>query len=121
MGVTLTDNSKQAKDQLKKNKEKALTMIGIKWQEIATKEITALGAVDTGRLRASLTYQPDLMNERVIVGTNVEYAPYVEFGTIRMASRPYLSNSILNYIDDYLNIVIQVLGEGFKLTTGVIQ
>lgn len=27
---------------------------------------------------------------RVLIGTNVEYAPFVEFGTSRMAARPYL-------------------------------
>lgn len=41
------------------------------------------GGVDTGRLRASIT--PEVFrgaNEIYgIVGTNVEYAPYVEFGT----------------------------------------
>lgn len=35
--------------------------------------------VDTGQLRASITHEID--GETGIVGTNVEYAPYVEFGT----------------------------------------
>jgi HK97 gp10 family phage protein len=40
--------------------------------------------VDTGRLRGSITTKvEDLGNVlKVKVGTNVEYAPYVEFGTL---------------------------------------
>lgn len=39
--------------------------------------------VDTGRLRASITTNVQTDGDTVIgiVGTNVEYAPYVEFGT----------------------------------------
>lgn len=36
--------------------------------------------VDTGRLRSSITTKQTALNE-VLVGTNVEYAPDVEFGT----------------------------------------
>lgn len=48
--------------------------------------------VRTGRLRASITWRPgeDDASPYVDVGTNVEYAPYVELGTRRMAARPYL-------------------------------
>jgi phage gpG-like protein len=38
-----------------------------------------LAPVDTGRLRASI--RTDLAPLRAVVGTNVEYAPYVEHGT----------------------------------------
>jgi HK97 gp10 family phage protein len=74
-------------------------------------------AVDTGRLRASISVNwvgsggsgvdedgnsletpADGVNQpgssggrfRVVVGSNVEYAPYLEFGTRRMAARPFL-------------------------------
>jgi HK97 gp10 family phage protein len=35
--------------------------------------------VDTGRLRASITHQ--VRGNTAIIGTNVQYAPYLEFGT----------------------------------------
>ena len=35
--------------------------------------------VDTGRLRSSITHK--IEKERALVGSNVFYAPYVEFGT----------------------------------------
>jgi len=42
-----------------------------------------VGGVDTGRLRASITPQVTVEGETVrgVVGSNVKYAPYVEFDT----------------------------------------
>lgn len=47
--------------------------------------------VDTGNLKNSL--RSDFVSDGYtgIVGTNVEYAAYVEFGTVRMSARPYLT------------------------------
>lgn len=44
--------------------------------------------VDSGRLRASITHDSD--GEGFIVGTNTEYAPYVELGTRYQSPQPYL-------------------------------
>jgi HK97 gp10 family phage protein len=38
-------------------------------------------AVSDGVLRASITHVVDIEESSVSIGTNVEYAPYVEFGT----------------------------------------
>lgn len=46
-------------------------------------------AVDTGRLRQSLGVQR-IGNGHYRVGTNVEYAPLLEFGTRQMAARPFM-------------------------------
>lgn len=48
--------------------------------------------VDTGRLRSSITHEMLSGGGSLIgrVGSNVEYAAYVELGTSRMAARPYL-------------------------------
>lgn len=45
-------------------------------------------AVDTGRLRASITH--DSGETSVRVGSNVEYAGFLELGTSKMAAQPYL-------------------------------
>jgi len=42
----------------------------------------------SGNLRGSITHKVDKDEARV--GTNVEYAPYVEMGTRRMSAQPYL-------------------------------
>ena len=69
----------------------------------------ALAPVDTGRLRGSITTAayherttaqtpalwsdsidpPDNDNE-VLVGTALEYGPYIEFGTVRSSAQPFL-------------------------------
>jgi HK97 gp10 family phage protein len=49
--------------------------------------------VDTGRLRASITYEIiDLPGQlpKALVGSNVEYAPDQEFGTEEMPANPFL-------------------------------
>lgn len=37
----------------------------------------------------------------VYVGTNVEYAPYVEMGTTKMAPQPFLRPAATEHIDEY--------------------
>lgn len=53
-------------------------------------------AVDTGRLRASYTWRvgEDAQGPYVEIGTNVLYAPFLEFGTRKMAPRPHLRPSV---------------------------
>ncbi len=46
--------------------------------------------VDTGNLKNSIQTEMD-GDLSASVGTNVEYAPYVEYGTSRMAAKPYLT------------------------------
>lgn len=48
--------------------------------------------VDTGRLRSSIGWElgADAGGLLAVVGTDVEYAPYVELGTSRMAAQPFL-------------------------------
>jgi HK97 gp10 family phage protein len=44
--------------------------------------------VDEGRLRSSI--RTDLKKLAADIGTNVEYAPFVEFGTVKQRAQPYL-------------------------------
>ena len=44
--------------------------------------------VKTGNLRGSISHQ--VLTDHAKVGTNVEYAPYVEYGTKHMSAQPYL-------------------------------
>lgn len=54
-------------------------------------------AVRTGRLRSSITWMlgEDSAGLYADVGSNVEYAAYVELGTDRMGARPYLRPALL--------------------------
>jgi HK97 gp10 family phage protein len=110
----ISTNFDGARANMENGIKKALTMMGIKNQEIVSLVITDMKAVDTGRLRSSMNYQVDLPKKVTVVGTNVEYAPYVHEGTRRMAARPFLRESITGYTDDYKEIVSDVLGDSFK-------
>jgi len=55
--------------------------------------------VDTGRLRASIKYTPGILS--CTVGTNVNYGPYVEFGTRRMAARAFLYPAFYKAVADF--------------------
>jgi HK97 gp10 family phage protein len=60
--------------------------------------------VDTGRLRSSISSQLDISEgvPAVVIGTDVEYAIYVELGTSRMAARPFLRSSVTEVIAEGL-------------------
>lgn len=66
---------------LNENEERALTAVGI----YIRGEAQVRAPVDTGNLRDSIDYRVMDSRKSVIIGTNVEYAPYVEFGTGRYA------------------------------------
>lgn len=94
--------------------KKALEEIGIEAEGHAKDIITEKGAVDTGRLRNSITHQVGETESKepcVYVGTNVEYAPFIEFGTSRMAARPYLKPAIEDFKDEYREIIENNLGK----------
>ena len=86
--------------------DRALEIIGGKAESYAK----ALSPVDTGRLRNSITHQQYDENTEII-GTNVEYAPYVELGTHKMRSRPYLRPAAENHGEEYKQVIISELNK----------
>lgn len=109
--------------------EIALEQCGIRAEEVAV----GLCPVDTGLLHNSITYALDgqapakgayhansggksgsyggqMPKEggdarAVYIGTNVEYAPYVELGTSRQSPKPFLKPAIANHQSDYKEII----------------
>lgn len=55
--------------------------MGMRFEALAKKATP----VDTGRMRASITSQNQ--GQQTVVGTNVEYASFVEYGTSKMDAR----------------------------------
>lgn len=84
-----------------------LNTIGLYAERYAKESLTNQGAVDTGRLRNSVSYAVD--GDTVMVGTNVEYAPYIELGTYRMKARPYIRPAIEDHISEYEKILQTIL------------
>lgn len=73
--VEFEDNSPEVLEALKNAVERGLMACG----ETAVGYAQDKCPVDTGRLRGSITYEVD--GDDCYIGTNVEYAQYVEFGT----------------------------------------
>lgn len=97
--VQLIDNTdliKHAKDEAI---ERALEAVGLQAEGYAK----MLCPVDTGNLRNSITHQ-QIDKGSEAIGTNVEYAPYVEMGTQKMAAQPYIKPAVENHIPEYKSI-----------------
>ena len=86
MGVTVKLNknySKLALNLMHSQVERALEKCGLLAEGYAQVKLTEQDAVDTGNLRNSINHKvvTNKNEHSVYVGTNVEYAPYIEFGT----------------------------------------
>lgn len=57
-------------------------------------EAKRLAPVDTGRLRASITHDSD--ETGAVIGTNLEYAPFVELSTRNTPAQPFLVPGLMN-------------------------
>jgi HK97 gp10 family phage protein len=66
--------------------------------------------VDTGRLRNSITHIVDEGTRHVVIGTNVEYAPYVELGTRHQKPQPFLKPAANDHYSTYKGIFRKHLG-----------
>lgn len=77
MNVEITDNSKEVSGAIHAALLRGLEKIGLVAEGYAKK----LCPVDTGNLRNSITHVVDEQEPAAIIGTNNEYAAYVELGT----------------------------------------
>lgn len=96
---------------LGERKSIALEAIGLQAENYAKLNLYPGHGKDTGRLQNSITHAQEDENTEVI-GTNVEYAHYVELGTQRSKPIPYLKPAVMNHIDEYKRIVEQYLRNG---------
>ena len=99
----LIDHSDEVIDEMKKTMERALEKIGMVGEAYAKEECP----VDTGTLRDSISHAVD--DNTAIIGTNVEYAPYVELGTSKMEARPYLKPAFNDHLSEYKNMIFNEL------------
>lgn len=58
--------------------------------------------VDTGRLRSG--YEVDIKPDKLSaeVGTNIDYAPHVEFGTRHMRAQPHLGPAFEDGVESFM-------------------
>lgn len=126
MEVNLIDNSEEVLTALKNAVLRALTRCGLQAEGYA-KDLTP---VNTGNLRNSISNKVVEGEQSVYIGTNAEYAPYVELGTGKYATgggrpdpwvyqdsngnwhhthgqraQPYLKPAVANHKQTYQNII----------------
>ena len=99
MSYTYTDNTDEVLAALEKAKKRGLEVIGLTAEGYAKKDTP----VDTGRLRNSISHATD--DEAEYIGTNVEYAPYVELGARGRRGVHMLQRAATEHTDEYKRIM----------------
>lgn len=131
-GVVFNDNSKEILAAMQEAAVRALEKCGLTAEGYAKK----LAPVDTGNLRNSISHAVDEDEPAAYVGTNAEYAPYVELGTGKYAeggrptpwvyqddkgswhwtagnpARPFLKPAVADHAQTYRNIIEDELKNG---------
>lgn len=100
MSVIFNSHKQQVLDATQQAIDRALEICGGKAESYAKRRCP----VDTGNLRNSITHQ-QLSDKEEVIGTNVEYAPYVELGTVKMKARPFLRPAAENHKAEYKAII----------------
>lgn len=77
MNIDFTDNSDEVLAYMREAAARALEKCGL----VAEGYAKRLCPVDTGNLQNSITHEVDEHAGTAYIGTNMEYAPYVELGT----------------------------------------
>lgn len=137
MNYRYVDNSKKVLEEFDNALDRALIRIGLSAEGYAKKALTTQGAVDTGLLRNSITFAvtgenanigaykadkgdgsgsysgsiPSEKRKAVYIGTNVEYAAYVELGTVRTKAKPYLKPAATEHSTVYKRIMEDEMGK----------
>lgn len=128
------DNTNKILDELKEATHNALMDVGMIASGDVADFIQTEGIVDTGLLRNSITfaiggegankksysatsgggegsYTEKAPNnpDTVYIGTNVEYAKYVQYGTSKMTKRDFMFAPLKANLDEYRNIIKKYL------------
>ena len=107
MSYSYKDDTDEVLKGLSDAVERSLTRIGLAAEGYAKKECP----VDTGNLRTSITNEVQSSEKAVYIGTNVEYAAYVELGTTRTKAKPYLKPAAAEHSAVYKRIIEEEMGK----------
>ena len=108
-GVTVNeDNTEEVSQGIVRAIDRALEERGLAAEGYAKRACP----VDTGNLRNSITHAVESGEDAVYVGTNVEYAPYVEMGTRLTAAQPFLRPAATEHGSTYRGILRRNLSDG---------
>nr|DAR24682.1 MAG TPA: putative tail component [Caudoviricetes sp.] len=101
--VTVKDNTEEFEEALQNAIERGLEAIGSSAETHAKTNVRDFPRVDTGRLMNSISHATT--NKAAYIGTNVEYALYVEEGTRKMAAAHYLRNAATQNAEEYKKLL----------------
>ena len=101
MNWTMKDNTDEVLSALEKAKKRGLEAIGLTAEGHA-KKITP---VDTGRLQLRNSISHATEDEAAYIGTNVEYAPYVELGARGRQGVHMLQRAATEHTDEYRRLM----------------
>ena len=73
---------------------------------VGTPESTGIAGYIGGTLKNSITYKILPSENLLYVGTRVEYAPFVELGTVKKGARPFIKPALTDYKLTYRNIML---------------
>lgn len=96
----------------------ALEAAGLVLESSMKHTIRRMDAIDTGFMLNTVQPVVDMQSPTsgvVVVGTAADYAIYVEYGTYKMAARPFVRTTKAEYGDDAINAVYKVLKQKLKL------
>lgn len=93
--TVVQDNTEEIMSLVKSQITVALEAVGLQGEAYAKRYCP----VDTGRLRNSITHTTD--EDSAYIGTNVEYAPYVEYGTSKTIAQPFLEPAATGHSEEY--------------------
>ena len=112
--IVIEDNTAAVVNGIETAVVRALEKIGLAAEGYAKK----LCPVDTGRLRNSITHTIDSGGKWAIIGTNVEYGPYIELGSSKTkykganGGKGYLRPAAKDHEGAYRKIVESELKNG---------
>ena len=96
---TTKDNTKEVLSDMEKAIERGLEAIGLTAEGHAKKNTP----VDTGRLRNSISHAVE--DKSAYIGTNVEYAPYVELGSRGRQGKHMLQRAATEHSAEYKKLM----------------
>ena len=99
MNIDFKDNTSEFLTAIERAKKRGLEAIGLAAEGHAKRETP----VDTGRLRNSIAHTAD--NNAAYIGTNVEYAPYVELGAQRRKPVYMLRRAATEHTAEYIMLM----------------
>lgn len=136
MHITITDNTEKTLKELQAVCLKALETCGLAAENYAKNLVNSPGKTGTGNLRNSISHTVDTATNTAYVYTNVEYAPYQEFGTgiyyeggrqdpwvyqdakgnwhwtHGNPAKPFIKPSVADHVADYRAIIERTLKNG---------